>query len=199
MIAVAVLAVVAAAIAWIAAEELPESATARVGLAVGAMLLAVEPLHSAIAHNRVAGRTDTRVLASQWIAEHVPPGQNVQVIGKALAFYGMLLLPPGVTSRRAKPEPAALAAEGVTHVIVYDHVLSYLRPDAAAMRALGPHLRLVAEFDPFTRDRESAVFETSDAYYVPFHGFRGVSRPGPIVRIYALDAGGAAPGGEPHG
>ena len=189
MIAVAVLALVVAAIAWAATDELSESAAARIVLSVGTMLLAVEPLHSAIAHNRIAARTDTRVLASQWIAEHVPPGQNVQVIGKALAFYGTLLLPPGVTSRRAKPEPAALATEGVTHVIVYDHVLSYLRPDPAAMAALGPHLRLVAEFDPFTPARERALFEAADAYYVPFHGFTGVSRPGPIVRIYALDAG----------
>ena len=133
MIAVAVLALLVAVVAWAVAEELADSAVAQIVLCVAIMLLAVEPLHSAIAHNRIAARTDTRVLASQWIAEHVPPGQNVQVIGKALAFYGTLLLPPGVTSRRAKPEPAALAAEGVTHVIVYDHVLSYLRPDPAAM------------------------------------------------------------------
>jgi hypothetical protein len=198
MIAVALLALFAGAIAWVAADEL-ESAAARVGLAVGTMLLAVEPLHSTIAHNRIAARTDTRVLASRWIAEHVPPGQNVQVVGKALAFYGTLLLPPGVMSRRAKPDAAALAADGVTHVIVYDHVLSYLRPDPAAMQALGPHLRLVAEFDPFTRDRDRAQFEAADAYYVPFHGFAGVSRPGPIVRIYALDTGGAAPRPERHG
>ncbi len=170
---------------------------ARVALAVGVMLLAVEPLQSTIAHNRIAARTDTRVLASRWIGEHLSPGTNVQIVGKSLGFYGTLLIPPGITVRSAKPELSALAARGVTHVIVYDHVLPYLRPDESAMEILGPHLRLVAEFDPFTHDRRTALFEWADAYYIPFHGFAGVDRPGPIVRIYALDTAVAGPPSEP--
>ena len=58
--------------------------------------------------------------------------------------------------------------------------------------------RRVAEFDPFTPEWQTALFEWGDAYYIPFHGFAGVSRPGPTVRIYALDAAGGAPGAEPH-
>ena len=32
-----------------------------------------------------------------------------------------------------------------------------------------------------------AVFEPGDAYYIPFHGFAGVRRPGPLIRIYELE------------
>jgi hypothetical protein len=194
VIAIVVLAVLGAAIAWAAADDLRDSALARVMLAVGIMLLAVEPLENAIAHNRIAARTDTRVLASRWMAEHLTPGAKVQIITRAIGFYGVLQMPPGIVARHAKPEPAALAAAGVTHIVVYDHVLPYLRPDTAAMEMLAPQLRLVAEFDPFTPAWQAALFEWSDAYYIPFHGFSGVSRPGPIVRIYALDAASAAPG-----
>jgi hypothetical protein len=198
VIAIVVLAVLGAAIAWAAADELGDGALARVLVAVGVMLLAIEPLGSVIAHNRIAARTDTRVLASQWMAEHLAPGTKVQIVGKAIGFYGVLRMPPGIVAAHAKPAPLALAAAGVTHVIVYDHVLPYLRPDPAAMAILEPRLRLVAEFDPFTSDWQAALFEWGDAYYIPFHGFSGVSRPGPGVRIYALDAAGAGPESAPH-
>lgn len=197
MIAIAVLALLGAMIAWAAADDLQDRVVARVALAVGVMLLAVEPLANAIAHDRVAARTDTRVLASRWIAEHLAPGSKVQIVTRAIGFYGLLPLPPGIALAHAKPEPAALAAAGVTHVVTYDHVLPYLRLDPAAMTALEPQLRLAVEFDPSTAASQSALFEWSDAYYIPFHGFAGVSRPGPIVRIYALGAPalGSAPAG----
>ena len=198
MIAVVVLAVLGAAIAWAAADDLRNGALARVLLAVGIMLLAVEPLENAIAYNRIAARRDTRVLASRWMAEHLAPGTKVQIVSNAIGLYGVLRMPPGIVVARVKPEPSALAAAGVTYVIVYDHVLPYLRPDSTAMAMLEPRLRLVAEFDPFTPNWPAALFEWGDAYYIPFHGFSGVSRPGPGVRIYALDAAGGGPGPEPH-
>ena len=38
----------------------------------------------------------------------------------------------------------------------------------------------------YTRIYAGAMFEPADAYYIPFHGFAAVERPGPRVRIYAL-------------
>jgi hypothetical protein len=46
---------------------------------------------------------------------------------------------------------------------------------------------LLVEFDPRVPGRNDAVFEGSDAYYIPFHKLRGVRRPGPQIRIYAFE------------
>jgi hypothetical protein len=35
--------------------------------------------------------------------------------------------------------------------------------------------------------RDEAVFEPTDAYYIPMHGFGAVTRPGPHVRVYAFE------------
>ena len=49
---------------------------------------------------------------------------------------------------------------------------------------LSARLELVAEFDPRSSSDSFAVFEATDAYYIPVHGFDAVSRPGPRVRVY---------------
>jgi len=54
------------------------------------------------------------------------------------------------------------------------------------MEGLADHVRLLKDFNPFVGDGAGAVFEPADAYYIPFHGFGAVERPGPRVRIYAL-------------
>ena len=73
------------------------------------------------------------------------------------------------------------------YVVVHDHVLFSSHVDPSALAALAPRLRLLAEFDPFRRDRDGAVFEELDAYYIPMHGFDAVVRPGPRIRIYRFE------------
>lgn len=72
------------------------------------------------------------------------------------------------------------------------HKLAALRPVSAGSKHFdhGQEERgLLAEFDPAaSADAPLAVFEENDAYYIPVHGFDRVSRPGPLVRIYAFDA-----------
>jgi hypothetical protein len=59
--------------------------------------------------------------------------------------------------------------------------------DPAVIEALESRLRLLIEFDPFTPGRAGAVFEAADAYYIPFHRFEAVTRPGPEVRIHVFE------------
>ncbi len=56
----------------------------------------------------------------------------------------------------------------------------------APRRAGAGRARGLKDFKPFVGDGAGAVFEPADAYYIPFHGFGAVERPGPRVRIYAL-------------
>jgi hypothetical protein len=73
----------------------------------------------------------------------------------------------------------------VTHVVVHEHQLAFSRPIPAQMMALRPRLEPLVVFSPYAGPR-AGWFEELDAYYVPFHDFAGVERPGPLITIYAL-------------
>src|SRR5262249_13243674 len=154
-----------------------------VAFAVAMLVLAAEPLRSAVAHDRLAARTDTRVLASRWLAEHATPGANVRVLGSRFWPWGVPQIPPNLHAIDVPPTSDALAAAKVAYVVTHDHTLFSSHVPPALMATLAPRLHLLADFDPFVPGRAGeAVFEMSDAYYIPFHGFGAVTRPGPHVR-----------------
>ena len=155
-------------------------------LLAATLVLVAEPLASAVAHDRIASRTDTRVLATRWMGEHLPRGAQVEIVGTRLWVYGVPQMPPGIEARHAVPEPGALAAAGIGYVLTHDHPLPFSHVDPEVMEGLADHVRLLKDFNPFVGDGAGAVFEPADAYYIPFHGFGAVERPGPRVRIYAL-------------
>jgi hypothetical protein len=91
----------------------------------------------------------------------------------------------------ARPEigldASSMEVAAVDVLVTHDHPLPYSTISSRALTRLEPRLRLLAEFDPFTERGSEAVFERDDAYYVPIHGFAGVERPGPHIRIYAFE------------
>jgi hypothetical protein len=171
------------------AARIRDRRLAAVALTLGTLALAAEPLISAVAHNRVIDHTDTRVLATRWMAENLPRGAKVLVLGNRVWFWGQPQFPPGVRLAAVKPDMESLQQAGVGYVLTHEHMLFSSRVDPVVMERLDPHLRLLADFDPFAPGGDDVIFEARDAYYVPFHGFAGVTRPGPRVRIYALAAG----------
>lgn len=155
-------------------------------LTLTTVLLAAEPLYAIVAHNRIAARKDTRVLATEWLATNLPRGTRIAMVGTEFWGYGEPVAPPGIEMVRSKLDEAALDATGARWVVAHDHPLFSSRVDPEALARLAPRLRLVAEFEPFTGPRDDAVFEPADAYYIPTFGFGAVERPGPQVRIYEL-------------
>jgi len=156
--------------------------------AIAAVLLSAEPAARSLAHDRLAARTDTRVLATRWMAEHLPPSSVVAIVGSPLFPIADPELPPG---RRRAPNglrPEQFSGAGVTHVVTHWHhqLTAFSHIDPALMAALAPRLRLLAEFTPY-REGPAGQFEVQDAYYVPMFDLGGVERPGPLVRVYAYE------------
>jgi hypothetical protein len=173
-------------VSWLAERSAPRRPW--VATAVAAVLLAAEPAARSVAHDRLAARTDTRVLATRWMAEHLPPLAVVAVVGSPLFPIADPELPPGMRRAPNGLRPEQFAAAGVTHVVTHWHheLVAFSRVEESTMAALAPHLRLLAEFTPF-RDGPAGRFEVQDAYYVPMFDLDGVERPGPLVRIYAYE------------
>ncbi|MBM4267301.1 MAG: glycosyltransferase family 39 protein [Deltaproteobacteria bacterium] len=156
-----------------------------VTLAVAALVLVAEPLARSVAHDRIASREDTRVLASRWLEEHVPPDARVAVAGTVFWGWGEPWIPPPREMVRTRLDAAEIDASGASFLLTHDHVLFASRVDPAALAALSGRLELRAEFEPFVAARDEARFDLQDAFYIPMAGFGAVERPGPQVRIYA--------------
>jgi hypothetical protein len=159
----------------------------RAAIATAATLVLVaSPLASSIAYNRIAARTDTRILATRWMAKHLPRDAVVVILGSGPFPIADPDLPP--TARRVMLPVGStdLARYGVTNVVTHWHqtLTVFSGPDPAWLDAILPQLRLLVEFSPYA-DGPTGGFEVEDAYYVPFFDFAGVVRPGPVVRIYA--------------
>ena len=154
-------------------------------LAVAAVV--VQPLASTLAFNHVAAQTDTRVLATRWLGEHTTAGARVAVYGTVFWPWGAPQMPPGVQLVKAPRDAQGLEQERVQYVVTHDHELPFSTVDRESLASLQPRLRLLATFDPAVPGESGAVFERADAYYIPFHGFHAVERPGPKIEIYRFE------------
>lgn len=160
------------------------------GWALGCLVMAVstQPLLATLGHNRIASETDTRVLATEWLASNLEPRPRLAFAGSVLMPYGQPEPPKGARVVARGLDAAKLAEAGAEILVTHEHSLYFSTLDEAALARLRPGLTLLAEFDPAASpDAIPAVFEETDAYYIPVHGFDRVSRPGPLVRIYGLE------------
>jgi hypothetical protein len=87
----------------------------------------------------------------------------------------------------AEPEVSDLDEKRVRYLVTHDHDLFFSTVEAERMDRLAPRLTLEADFAPYDPERARPIFEAADAYYVPFHAFAEVERPGPHVRIYRFE------------
>ena len=158
--------------------------TSGVVMCMAVAVAIAQPLASTLAVNHIACQTDTRVLATRWLAEHTKGGDRVAVYGTVFWPWGAPQMPPGVRLVNAPLDARSLEQKRVRYVVTHDHELRFSTVDRKRLAALKPHLRPVVVFDPAVPGRTGAVFESADAYYIPFHGFSAVRRPGPRIEIY---------------
>jgi hypothetical protein len=161
----------------------------RQGLAVGVAGLTLMLAPSFIRDlqlDRLLSRTDTRILARQWIMDHIAPGSGIAEIDDT-TLYGK---PPLRDLYRvegfADPD---LLRKGNIHWVVSDSypALFYSRgplPSEAAL--LDPQATLVFDADPLISGAPQPIYDPNDAFYAPLQHISSVTRPGPRIRIWKL-------------
>ncbi len=154
-------------------------------------VLVLPSLSKSVALDRLLARTDSRVLAAEWVAVSVPTGSSVYVGG---GQYGAPDL-----SRRGSPAPYSLVtfdesrsafvtSAGSTTpapewIVLQESPLQvYSRvPDPVRQQLSRYTLRQsFRAFEP----RVTHAYDQQDAWFLPMDGFAGVGRPGPNVSVY---------------
>ncbi len=161
-------------------------AAVALALAVGSL-----SLWKTVQFDRVINRTDSRVLAAEWLLQQGRAGESVYLSG---SHYGR----PDVFVR-GKPGPLT--------IVTFDPEAQVFRDVAG--REVPPPQWIVVQESPLLlysdvpeavtamlRDydllhsvravnmRQPHVYDQQDAWFVPLAGFEGVARPGPNLSIY---------------
>ena len=175
------LAVLVAAMVIAATDRLGR---ARLPVVLGvAVLLLFEPLAGSVGLVERLERDDTRALAAEWIAAHVPADARLVSWGAPSVATDYGATPAGGRRVFTGLPPGRWRAEAVGFVVVHDYPLPY---SSVPLPASTPALERVAVFDPFSGPLNDPVLEPLDAFYLPLAHFTGIVRPGPRITIYAL-------------
>jgi len=148
-------------------------------------LVAGVPLANSVRMDVLLGRTDSRVLASEWLVPQLRPEQTLHDAG---GDYTRLDLGraqfhdwPYDPSARSFGAPAGALPDWI---VLYDSPLTeYAKVPESLRDLVAQRYRLVHEVRAMRAD-EGAVFDRQDAFFLPIAGFSGVERPGPNVAIY---------------
>ena len=159
----------------------------RATLTAAAALAVVWPSASSVVDfDKVIGRTDSRVLAAEWMARHAEPGASILVSGSRYGYpqfdrvfrawrWDRDLLAFVEGGRRAEGQP--------DWIVVQESPLpNTTQPQVIELLQSGyDRLSMINAFEPAeTRN----LYDRQDAFFLPFAGFDGVRRPGPNFVIY---------------
>lgn len=163
---------------------LPASRALAAALAVA---MVVPSAWSAARFDALASRKDTRVLAAEWIEARVPPRAGI-VTCKG---YGTPVLErPRVLETYCGAKRVQQGFPGSRYLVTQEHpafTLTGVRRDV--LEHLRRHATLVAEFGPFRPGAtEAPYFYRDDGFFLPFAGFGALTRGGPLVRVWDLEA-----------
>jgi hypothetical protein len=153
--------------------------------AVLAAATALVPLVNSVRLDRLLARTDSRVLAAEWLMPRLRPEHTLHDAG---GDYTKLDL--GRARFHEWRYDAGTRSFGAGDavpdwIVLYDSPLSEYAAVPAALRDLVRDRYRLAYEVRATRGGDAAVYDRQDAFFLPIAGFGGIERPGPDVRIYA--------------
>jgi len=154
-----------------------------------AALIVLPSAASSVQFDRVASRTDNRVVVAQWFDGHVPAGSTVLMSGSAYGYVQftreknyrawlwdrqrlMFVTFPDNRPAVGRPEYVLLQESPLPNE-TQPEVTDLLKSDYV----------MVQRFQAFTPG-EARVYDLQDAFFIPFSGFEGVERPGPNYTLY---------------
>jgi hypothetical protein len=188
----------------------------RLALAAAFVLIAVAPLVHDIRYDLLIQQTDTRTLAFDWLAQHVPAGSRAAVPYMAGPAHDQAMIDSGEHSHGATTPYIAsfldsrletqytireltrddlqltsldsFRSEGIRYMVIgYETPGTGCGTVSPLEQALRAQGPPLASFSP-TNGCPDSVFDPIDTYYVPLAGYGGWVRPGPQIRIYRLGA-----------
>jgi 4-amino-4-deoxy-L-arabinose transferase-like glycosyltransferase len=168
---------------WLVSRRL---APARAAVPVLGLAVAVQPLVSCVWFDILLSRTDTRVLAAEWLAPRLTREDSLYDSGGEYTRLDLSTLP--FHEWHFDPRTGSFGhPDGLTPdwLVLHESPVSYYAAAPAAVRQLALERYTLAASFPATRGRaRSAVYDLQDAFFMPFSRFETVIRPGPSISIY---------------
>ena len=138
--------------------------------------------------DRLLARTDSRVVAAQWVHDHVPAGSSILQNG---GVYGQVQFDQ--TDRydewneaqvSTAPLESGIRPRGETDwIILHESPLGrHVAPSVSTL--VRERYELIEYVTGSGSSNSGKLFDLQDSLYVPYAGFRDVTRPGPDIRIY---------------
>ena len=153
-----------------------------------AVVLAAPALVTSVWSDTLLAQPDTRVLASQWLAEHVPRSDSVYQAGSNYSDTPLGPLQPQTWPRAAFDNASARFESDAlpdwliipeSPVTLYTFVPPSLRKIAAERYEIMHRVRATRPNVP-----DTGIYDPDDAFFLPVTGFGAILRPGPTIVIY---------------
>lgn len=160
--------------------------------ATAAVVLLIAPgLIKIVSLDRLLARTDSRVMASRWIAGNVPAGASVLAVGGrygepdlsdhgAPTRYRVWKFDQG---RSVLERPEGAVEEWPEWIVTQESPLgsySGVPPMIASVLLRYDRVQVFRAVDLGV----SRVYDQQDAFFLPLAGFEGIGRPGPNIAVY---------------
>jgi hypothetical protein len=168
-------------------EWMPSATAVLVGL------IALPSVRSAIATDRLLARTDTRVVAADWLRSNVPSTATVYQSGSGYVHL-QLKTPPletfpeltwdeGLNGFR---DASSRPSENPAIIVIPECPLAYCDVPRSLQAVIKRWYRPLRRFEGHDPAAGRLIYDREDAFLLPLAGFGAVDRPGPNVTIYSL-------------
>ena len=188
---------IAGAAAWLASRA---GFSLRWSLRVLTLVVAGAGLVNCAWFDILLSRTDSRVLAAQWLAPRLGPDDSLYDSGGAYTRLDLSRL-------RYQQWSFDSASESFGHpggatpgwLVLYESPLAYTRTPRPLLELAQSRYHLEHTVLATRPTPRSAVYDLQDAFFMPVSGFDEIRRPGPTVQIYRLRGRVPAPGSDKNG
>ena len=173
---------IASAAAWLAARA---GFSLLWSLRVLTLIVAGAGLVNCAWFDIVLSRTDSRVLAAEWLAPRLGPDDSLFDSGGAYTRLNLSQLRYQQWSFDSASESFGRpGGEAPDWLVLYESPLAYTRTPQSLLELAQSRYHLVHTVLATSPQPRSAVYDLQDAFFMPVSGFDELRRPGPTVQIY---------------